>query len=570
MLTLLRITNFALIERLELELGPGLTVLTGETGAGKSIILAAVNLLLGGRAAADLIRAGADQAVVEALFDLAPEAPAAARLAEAGLSPEPGEELLLRRTVSREGRNRVVVAGAMSTLGLLAELGPELVSLVGQHASQALLRPEEHLDLLDAFAGLEDARQAVAAAVGRVQALDRAIADQTERLARREERRAWLGQVIAEIEAANLDPDEEEALKAERKALANAEQLARLAQNAHQGLYAADENPVLEVLGRVRGLVADLARLDERAAPLAQRLEEAYYGLEDLARELDDYARRVVLDPARLDWVEGRLLAIQRLARKHGGGVEAALAALADARRELAELTGGEERLAELVRQREAGLAEALDLARALSAGRRQAAPRLAAAAANELKDLGLPHCAFETRLQPPTGQALATPAGPLARGGLETAEFHIAPNPGEGFRRLARVASGGELSRLLLALKTLVAQRAGAPTLVFDEVDAGIGGAVGAAVGRKLALLARQAQVLVITHLPQIAAWADRHWTVGKRVREGRTITVIEALDEAGRVEELARMLAGLDDLASARQHARELIAAARRARPG
>ncbi|MFH1060855.1 MAG: DNA repair protein RecN [Pseudomonadota bacterium] len=568
MLTLLRITNFALIESLELELGPGLTVLTGETGAGKSIILAAVNLLLGGRAAADLIRTGADQAVVEALFDLPPDAPACAHLAEAGLGLAPGEELLLRRVVSREGRNRVVVAGGMSTLGLLAELGPELVSLVGQHASQALLRPEEHLDLLDAFAGLEDARRAVAAAVGRVAELDRQIAAQSERLTRRDERRAWLGQVIAEIGDGHLDPAEEEALKAERKALANAGQLARLAQGAHQGLYAADDNPVLEVLGRVRGLVGDLARLDERAAPIAARLEEAFYSLEDLARELDDYAQRVVLDPARLDWVEGRLLAIQRLARKHGGSVEAALIALAAAQAELAELTGGEERLAGLTRQREEALGAALDLARGLSERRQEAAPRLAEAAAAELKHLGLAHCAFETRLQPPGGQALATPDGPLVRAGLETAEFYIAPNPGEGFRRLGRIASGGELSRLLLALKSLVAQSAGAPTLIFDEVDAGIGGAVGAAVGRKLAGLARQAQVLVITHLPQIAAWADQHWSVRKRVSEGRTATVIEALDEAGRVEELGRMLAGLEGEATARQHAREIIAAARRAK--
>lgn len=570
MLSLLRITNFALIESLELELGPGLTVLTGETGAGKSIILAAVNLLLGGRAAADLIRTGADQAVVEALFDLPADAPACAHLTEAGLSLESGEELLLRRVVSREGRNRVVVAGGMSTLGLLGELGPELVSLVGQHASQALLRPEEHLDLLDAFAGLEDARQAVSAAVGRVAELDRQIAAQSERLTRRDERRAWLTQVIGEIEDGHLDPAEEEALKAERKALANAEQLARLAQGAYQGLYAADENPVLEVLGRVRGLVGDLARLDERTAPIAARLEEAFYSLDDLARELDDYAQRVVLDPARLDWVEGRLLAIQRLARKHGGSVEAALTALAAAQAELAELTGGEERLAGLARQREEALGAALDLARGLSERRQEAAPRLAEAAAAELKHLGLPHCAFETRLQPPGGAALATPDGPLSRAGLETAEFYIAPNPGEGFRRLGRIASGGELSRLLLALKSLVAQSAGAPTLIFDEVDAGIGGAVGAAVGRKLAGLARQAQVLVITHLPQIAAWADQHWSVRKRVSEGRTATVIEALDEAGRVDELGRMLAGLEGEATARQHASELIAAARRAKAG
>jgi len=566
MLTLLRISNFALIERLELEPGPGLTVLTGETGAGKSIILAAVNLLLGQRAAADLIRAGADQAVVEALFRLPADSPPMQRLAAEGQAPEPGEDLLLRRVVSREGRNRVQAGTGLATLALLAELGPELLSLVGQHASQALLRPEEHLNLLDAYAGLEEQRQQVATAVARVQGLERQRRELAERLARREERRAWLREVVAELEAAGLDPGEEAALKAERKLLANAEQMARLASGAYQGLYAADEGAILDNLGRARGLVEDLARLDQRLAPLAKGLEEAFYTLEDAARELGDYAARVVLDPGRLDWVEGRLLAIQRVCRKHGGDLETALETLANARAELEELGGGAERLTELGRERDAALGDALTLALALGQARRAAAPRLAAAAEAELRQLGLAHCAFETRFEPPAGASLETSQGPLGRQGLETAEFYIAPNPGEGFRRLRSIASGGELSRLLLALKSLVAQRAGAPTLVFDEVDAGIGGAVGAAVGRKLAELSRGAQVLVITHLPQIAAWADQHWSVGKQVSDGRTATVIADLDQEGRVAELTRMLAGSQGEATAREHARELIAAARR----
>ncbi|MBI4800820.1 MAG: AAA family ATPase, partial [Desulfarculus sp.] len=396
MLTYLRIQNFALIENLELELGPGLTVLTGETGAGKSIILAAVNLLLGGRAAADLIRAGQDQAVVEAAFSLPSEAPARARLEAQGLALEPGEDLVVRRVVSREGRNRVQVAGSLSTLGFLAELGPELVSLVGQHSHQTLLKAEGHLSLLDAFAGLEPLRQEVATAVARAKQAERQLRELEQDLARRRERGAWLREVVAEIEAAGLDPAEEEALKQERQLLANAEQMIRLAQGAYQGLYGAEEGAALETLGKVRGLLVDLARLDQRLKPLAARLDEAFFGLEDIAAELRDYPESLNADPGRLDWLEGRLLTIQRISRKHGGGVEEALATLAEARRELESLDSGQERLAQLQGQRQEALGQALDLARRLGQDRRQAAPGLARAVRGELAQLGMAACEFE------------------------------------------------------------------------------------------------------------------------------------------------------------------------------
>ncbi len=566
MLCYLRIKDFALIDSLELELQPGLTVLTGETGAGKSIILAAVNLLLGGRAAADLIRAGAEQAVVEAQFNLPADSPALARLAEDGLREAgDGNDLVIRRVVSREGRNRVQVDGSLATLGLLNELGPLLLSICGQHAHQALLKSEEHLALLDAFAGAEDKREAVAAAVSRVRGLDHRLAELERSLAQREARRELLLHTVREIEDAGLAPGEEDQLKRERTLLANAEQLAKLATGAYQGLYAAERGSVLETLGKVRGLLADLARLDQRLAPLAATANEAFYALEDAARQVGDYAARVTQDPARLDQVEDRLMAIQRLARKHGGDVEAALATLAAARAALAELETGEEGLARLAREREAALREALGLAGELSAQRAEAARGLAEAARAELKDLGLAACEFEVRLEPPTAGALETPQGPLSPRGLEQAEFFIAPNPGEGFRRLTRIASGGELSRILLALKSLVAQSAGAPSLVFDEVDAGIGGATGAAVGRKLARLAQGAQVLCITHLPQIAAWGEDHLRVVKRTVEGRTATELARLDERGRLAEMTRMLSGDEDAAAAQDHARQMLAAAR-----
>lgn len=571
MLAYLRIKDFALIQSLEMELGPGLTVLTGETGAGKSIILAAVGLLLGQRANSDLIRQGADAAVVEAAFSLEAGSPVGARLAEEGIwNPADGEDLVLRRTVSRQGRNRVQVGGALAALGLLAQLGPELLSLCGQHAHQDLLRVDEHLLLLDAFAGLEDRRDRVGALVKTVRDLDRRLKRLERETAERRARRDLLEHTVDELNRAGLEEGEMERLLAERKLLANAEKAARLADGAHQGLFASEEGSALETLGRVRGLMADLQGLDERAAELAARVEEAYFLLEDAAAELRDYASRLVFDPARLDQVESRLLTIQRLARKHGGDEAAALRALEAAQAELDALDEGGRRLGDLSAERARALEAALAAAGELSKLRSRAARELARAAEGELGELGLADCRFEVRLNPPGGGALDTPQGPLADRGLEAAEFYIAPNPGEGLRPLNRIASGGELSRILLALKGVTARRRGAPTQVFDEVDAGIGGAVGAAVGRKLAALAQGRQVICITHLPQIAAFGDRHFSVEKHAAEGRTVTVLRRLDREGRLDELARMLTGAEQGGTARRHARELMAAARKKKSG
>jgi DNA repair protein RecN (Recombination protein N) len=489
-----------------------------------------------------------------------------ARLAADGLR-EPGavEELLIRRVVSREGRNRVQVDGCLATLGLLSEIGTQLVSICGQHFQQTLLRPEEHLLLLDAFAGLDVRRQQVGEAVARVRTLDRRIAELAQALPQREARRELLLHVVRELEDVGLDPAEEEALKQERRILANAEQLAKLFGQAYQDLYGAEEGSVLETLGKVRGLTGDLARLDERLVPLAASLEEAFYTIEEVACRLGDCAARISRDPGRLDQVEVRLLTIQRLSRKHGGDVEAALNTLEGARQELAILESGDEGLARQEHERQAVLKQALELARGLSQARSAATGDLARAARAELKDLGLAACEFEVRLESPGANALETPQGPLSLRGLEQAEFFIAPNPGEGFLRLARIASGGELSRILLALKSLVAQSAGAPTLVFDEVDAGIGGATGAAVGRKLARLAQGVQVLCITHLPQIAAWGADHLIARKHVADGRTAATLVRLDREGRLAEVTRMLAGDEDSAAAQNHARQMLAAVR-----
>ena len=565
MLSFLRIKDFALIQSLEMEFKSGLTALTGETGAGKSIILAAVELLMGQRAAADLIRQGAESAVVEALFTLEPGGAIQQRLVKEGFMDQEETELVLRRVVSRQGRNRVQINGQLATVSLLADLGPGLLSVCGQHSHQVLLRPEEHLYLLDAFAGLDQGRLDTTAAVQNVRRLDRQISEIKADLSKREQRREYLVRTVEELESADLDPTEEESLKQERRLLANAEKLAQLGDAAYQGLFAAEEGSVLETLGRVRALLGDLAGLDENASPLAEQVEENFYQLKEAAGDLRDYMARMVFDPGRQDWVESRLAEIQRLVRKYGGDVPAALKALAAAREELGSLEQDDKQMGALEKERAKALTAALDAARALSKARQKSAPGLASVMETELAPLGMSSCRFKVELSPPAGNAISTKDGPLAAFGLEQAEFIIAPNPGEGFRPLARIASGGELSRLLLALRSLVAQSRGAPTQIFDEVDAGIGGAIASAIGGKLDALSQTGQVVCITHLPQIAVWADDHFSVRKQVQKGRTATVVAALDEPERVDELARMLAGAEQESTAGEHARRMLEAAR-----
>ena len=542
MLNFLLIRNFALIQHLELEPASGFTVLTGETGAGKSIILSALNLILGAKAAADLIRQGEEQASVEALFSL----------------DQNTAELLLKRVVNREGRNRVQIDGNLGTLSALTELSIPMVSLCGQHEQQSLLKPEEHLAMLDAFAGLQGEKEQMLEAFRAIMDIERQIRKTQEDLSRGQERGQWLRQVINELEEARLDVEEEEALRAEYQLLRNAGQRSELSQGAYVALYAAEKGAALSSLNKALGLARELAGLDERMQEVASALEESYFTLEDLAYSLRDYASKVGAEPGRLDQIEERISHLQRIARRHGGSVESALQALALARAETATLENGEEELLQLNNQKLKAIEHALQVALALSQARQKAAPLLAGQVENELKELGMSACQFEARFFKPGGQTIETSAGPLSGRGLEAVEFYLAPNPGEGFRPLIRTASGGELSRLLLALRGISARQMGSPTLIFDEVDAGIGGDVGLAVGGKLARLAQNAQVICITHLPQIAAFADRHFQVVKQVIDGRTTSQLNLLDDADREDELARMLGAGP---SARSHARELL---------
>jgi DNA repair protein RecN (Recombination protein N) len=554
MLKLLRINNIALIPSLELELEPGLTLLTGETGAGKSILIDALGLLLGDRASPELIRSGEDRASVEAVVEM--EA-AAAFLEERGL-PVEGSEVILRRELQSAGKGRATVNGALVPVSLLRDLAPRVAVVHGQHEPQGLVDAQTHLDLLDNFAG-PDEGGAVAELYREWRAADTAL----ERL--RHDRREAERQLetlrfqAAEIDNAALAPGEEEALRAQKARQANADRLAALSSEAYQLLYD-DEAAVLGRLGQALKRVEDLAAIDPGFEPLADGRAAVMAPLEDLALRLRDYHEHLEVSPGRLDEIESRLAQIERLKKKYGASVEQVIAFGERCRRELESLGTPEQQEHTLEERREKLGAAYLERARALSRRRRAAAGELRKRVQAALAELAMEKTRFEVAFEP-AGEAAAADPSSWTERGLERAEFLMSPNPGEELRPLARIASGGELSRLMLGLKSVVRKDPPGLTLVFDEVDAGIGGRVAEVVGRKLKAVAARQQVLCVTHLPQIAALADQHLAVRKRVLGGRTVTFVETLGDSGRVEEVARMLGGATITATARQHAREML---------
>lgn len=548
MLTELSIRNVAIIDHLQLSFGPGLNLLTGETGAGKSIIIDALTLVCGGRASADLIRTGEEEATVEALFDLSGLPGLQAQLQEAGL--EAGDELLIKRTINRSGRNRVYLNGSLATLGQLADIGRQLVTIHGQHESQGLLRPEYHLVLLDAFAGTSELRQRVAAAFEQWKQITERLAhfDEQERDTAR--RIDLLAYQVEEIAAAELKSGEEEELEERQRLLANAERLACTTGSAYEALYGGDQ-ALLGELKRVTAAMREAAAVDAALAPLHSLLDEGYLLLEDAALQLRDYAARIEADPEQLKQVDDRLDQLIRLKRKYAPTVEEVMALGAALAAELEELQGRCRSRDEL-QQELAGQRTTLErLGAELGEKRRAAGVELEQQLAEETRQLAMPHAVVQVAFEP-----LAEPRS----SGFEKVELLFSPNPGEPPRPLAKVASGGELSRLMLAFKQVLPEGE-APTMVFDEVDTGVGGAVAGVVGRKLRNLATGQQVFCVTHLPQVAAWAMQHIRVEKLVGNGRTSTLVTLLDEPGRVQEVARMLAGEQISDAALQHATEMI---------
>jgi len=548
MLRELQITNLAIIEKLHVEFHGGLNILTGETGAGKSIIIDAVNLILGGRASAELIRSGAEEASVEALFDLAGRPDLLAELAQLGVACD--GELLVRRLVSRGGKNRVFISGGLATTAMLSEISRSLINIYGQHESQTLLKTDQHLRLLDGFAGCLPLRQGFAArfeefaqAKAELEALEQGEREAARRL-------DLLSFQSEEIASARLQAGEEEELSEERGRLAHGEKLLCLSQQAFDSLYGGD-GALLGGLRRVIGSVTEAGAIDRTLIPVGESLEGAYALLEDASLTLRDYAAGVEADPGRLELLDDRLDLINRLKRKYGADIAEILAYQEQVDAELAALSGREQARDQLLQRIEGLKEELVRLGAQLSAARRAAALLLKAGMERELSELGMKHALFETSFEPS--------AEPRVHG-FERGEFLFSPNPGEPPKPLARIASGGELSRLMLALKQLHPESE-VPTLIFDEVDSGIGGATSALVGVKLKRVAASQQVLAITHLPQVAAFADLHLRVEKSVHEGRTATVVERLAGEERVAEVARMLGGARVTAKTLEHAREMI---------
>ena len=550
MLRQLAIHNVVLVERLELEFEPGLGVLTGETGAGKSILLDALGLALGARADTALVRAGQDAAAVSAEIALGVDHPAIALLSEQGIEPEPGEALIIRRTLKSDGGSRAFVGGASVPAGLLRDLGAQAVEIHGQHDDRGLLNPKGHRALLDAFGRLD--RTNVEAAWSEVSRLEAELLEARTAAAAAERDREWLEHASSEIEALAPEEGEETRLSEERAAM-------------QAGLKAGESLTGLdELLGGSEGALAQLrqaARRIERGAADHQLLGEALAALDRAlieASEAEDLIARaaeaMAFDPARLEQAEARLFDIRGLARKHRVEPDQLAALGAGMREQLSAIQAGGERIgaldAELLAAREAYAAAAADL----NERRRQAAAKLDAAVAGELVPLKLDAARFRTAIAP------AEP-GPA---GTDRVEFEVSTNPGAPFGALTRIASGGELSRFILALKVALAEAGSAGTMIFDEVDRGVGGAVASAIGERLARLAEQSQVLVVTHSPQVAARASHHYRIEKSHGEDGTRTTVRKLDPEERREEIARMLSGASVTEEARAQASRLLDAA------
>ncbi len=562
MLTRLYIENIALIDRLDLPLSAGFNVLTGETGAGKSIIIDAVNLLLGGRADRDLIRSGRENAVAEGIFDVSPAV--REKLGALGVEAEEGQ-LILSRELSSSGRNVCRINGRLASLSLLRETGALLVDVHGQHQNQTLLSPEQHLAFLDHFAKGELSKEisAVRECYGQWDALRRKLQKGFGTEAERARRSDMLTFQIDEIDGVNPQPDEEEALLSERELLSHAEQIQTALSGACGDIYGTDGEE--ETMGALALLQQAAARLEEiapvhsRYETACQKLREAGYALEDVAMDVRSMREEDAFDPYRLNEVEERLSQLHSLKKKYGATIGEVLAFRAAAQKELEQMES-DRILAEEGEKQLAALRKTLyDRCVRLSEKRREQAVRLEEQMLSELHDLGMEKAAFALRFAPVPSSEQAE----FRPDGFDQVEMLLSTNPGEPVKPLQKVASGGELSRIMLAFKSVEAELFSRPCLIFDEIDTGISGRIAAVVGRKMHALSKFHQVLCVTHSAQIAALADAHYLIEKTQREGGTTTAVRRLDGEERVAEVARIISGDVPSAAALDHARSLIAA-------
>lgn len=550
MLKELRIRNFAIIESVSLPLEPALNVLSGETGAGKSIIVGALGLLLGERANADLVRTGSEKATVEGVFDVSDVRGFADLADERGIEIEDGL-LVLKREVTAAGRGRAWANGATVTASVLADLGRRLVSLHGQHEAQTLLDPDSQRMILDAFGGATELAAKVKESYDGLTLVNRQIEQLTTRRTEIERRADYLRHVVDEIEKANVKPGEDVKLEDEARRLENADELRTLSTGLVE-LLAGEEQGALNSLDATRRTLAGILRIDPAAASMQELLDTGYYALQELSRAAELYAGGVDLDPSRLEQVRQRRDLLYGLLKKYGPSLEKVIETGATARAELDTIDSAGFDLAALDARRKSAEATLAREAGKLSDARATAAKKLAKAVVPILKELGMPDGKFAVAL---------ISRDTIGADGAEAIEFRVALNVGHEERALSRVASGGELSRVMLALKTILAKLDAVPTLIFDEVDAGIGGKVGLQVGDTLRRVARDHQVFVISHLPQIAARADNHIVVAKGAKSGVTTADITVLDGSDRVTEIARMLGGDPGSKVSQAHARELL---------
>jgi DNA repair protein RecN (Recombination protein N) len=561
MLVHLSISNFAIIKQLEFSLKSGLNILSGETGAGKTIIINAMNLILGGRASADLIRSGCKEASVEALFEFPENRSLTEMLSELGFSFN--GELLIKRSIFREGRNKILINGSMATLQMLSRVGAILISISGQHEHQLLLKQDNHLYLLDDFGGLSDERLNMNEVFNGYKLLKDKINHLKKEITETGERQDLTQFQIQEIEKAEISPGEDAKVAEEKRRLQHSKELLEIVTEGYQRLYERNDS-VLSSISQCTKSVDKGAGIDPGLAPIKESLAEIEIKLEDASFALRDYEKTIHMDPHRLEELEERLELLNGLKRKYGPTLEDVLKyknKLASMMYDLDEKKGKLDKLERECQDLETDL---ISRAATLSKKRQKAAGGLEKAVEKELKDLHMAETKFKVKFDEgygEQGELQDVKVEEVKLDGLDQVEFMISPNIGEDLRPLARIASGGELSRIMLALKTILARTASVETVIFDEVDSGISGATAEIIGEKLSSLAAYHQILCITHLPQIASQGQNHFLVSKEVFSGRTQTIISGLEPEERVQEIARLLGGREITPRAVAHAREML---------
>ncbi len=575
MLVELGINNFALIERQDIEFSPGLNILTGETGAGKSILIGALELLLGARASLDFIRTGAEKAEIRALFAVKDLPGLKEKLRELGIEDEEGS-LLLSREISRSGNNRVRINGQIATLGIIKEISPFLIDIHGQHEHQALFSEDNQREFLDHFGGrdLKNLKTQVKEAYKNLQKGREELNRLRDSEKERKQRLELLEFQIKELEEADLKPGEEEQLNQEHRILTNVELLYNKCQEIFSNLSGEEmETGINDQLGYLNKELKELREIDSQLENAEELLSSSYYQLQELAREIRSYADGIVFDEASLREVENRIGEINDLKRKYGPSFGEVIEFLDKAKEEHHNLQGSQERTEELEKKIEAGEARYLELAGQLSQKRKEAAKEMADLLVKELKGLAMPETRFRVDFKriPDNIDGIKSEGEKIAffQHGIDQIEFMLSPNPGEDLKPLTRIASGGEISRLMLALKALTADQEQVPTMIFDEIDSGIGGKTAQKVAEKLDQISSRRQVITITHLPHIASMADKHLFIDKEIKDGTTRTMVIELKSSDRTQELARMLEG-EQSETALSHAREMLEKAQTKKQG